>query len=369
MWTASQPIVRWLVVICLDSFALLSGATRHSQSLKSYRWQRMPLGTIRPKGWLHQQASLQAYGFQAAYACSTLHTMVLMGTMKTQQPDSVLIFVDVDGVLNVGLHDPGHSPVSFTEANISQARRMYDNQGKCLHPNAEKLLSIYEYQIGDGDTSRFADLVSSSATGLSSVLVARLAEIIRAAGDQATVVLSSKWRLPKYHKRVEVLEAAISTQLLSPFKFHDKTPLCSEHTAGQRLASIKDYISDFCENHIPRPKFLKVLVLDDFNITALGDWSCGGVLMSSHAIIEGHLLSGIPKYTTATSKLIHPYKQWETASGFTVQIGAGINRNQVDEALSFLCSDQSSCISEIRTSNPLAWSGWNWLIAGPCSTA
>jgi len=262
--------------------------------------------------------------------------MVLMGTLTAQRPDSILIFVDVDGVLNVGLHDPGHSPVSFTELNMKKARCMYDKQGKSLHPNAEKLLELYQRQTGDGDTAKFAELVSSSATGLSPVLVARLAEIIRAAGDQAYVVLSSKWRLPKYHKKVEILETAISYHMSSPFKFHDKTPLCSENAAWQRLSSIKEYISDFCNNHVPRLKFLKVLVLDDFCMTALGDWSCGGVLMSSSTVIEGHLVSGTPNYTTAMSKLIHPYEQWETSSGLRVQIGAGINRKQVDEALIFV---------------------------------
>lgn len=250
-----------------------------------------------------------------------------------------LIFVDVDGVLNVKIGDPGHAPLSLNSLNVERAEAAWAERYSCQPREQqciERVVATCAREIGNGEAGTYKKLTSSPATGLSGLLVGRLAQIIRAAGKGAQVVLSSRWRLPKYARRVKVLENAIGCHLGKPFMFHARTPLCEDQSAAARLLCIGEFAAAHCRKRDGSSARLRMVILDDFHMTALGTWSMNGHRMDSAKDVEEYLLSCIPQSAAAGAKLIHTFDEWMEPGGLAVRIATGLTEDDVGQALSFL---------------------------------
>lgn len=247
------------------------------------------------------------------------------------------IFVDVDGVLNVGIRDHGRAPLLLNEENCDVAAGIEDldtlvgDERECI----EKVLAVMRHSVGKSDVEVYKKLACSSRLQCSGLLVARLADIIRAGGDRCSVVLSSNWRRPKYTKKVSKLEDALSVYLGRAFKFDAATAQAEEATASDRLSCIGAHLARVCDD-AERTGPIKVLVLDDFFITPLNGWACQGNRMTETAHVESYLRGCCKKVTDVAIKLVHCYEEWATPSGLHIQVGSGLTSEQLRASQDFL---------------------------------
>lgn len=249
-----------------------------------------------------------------------------------------LLFLDVDGVLNVGLRDPGNNPVSCSHENLDRAVRMWQDraaftteQRNCV----ERLVAVHDRELGHGEQSTLAALGSAPPFDLSDVLVNRIANIIRAAGHRRSVILSSSWRRPQHLERMKGLERAIARHLGEPFVFDGKTNLAKEVDPSGRLLAIGAYIQQMQTSATK----LRVLVLDDFYITNIGGWSVDGFLVDSVEAAERYIRERPPFAAPALEmsvRVIHTYDEWATPEGLLVQVGTGITKAHLCQACGFL---------------------------------
>lgn len=254
--------------------------------------------------------------------------------MPAPIPAETLILVDVDGVLNVALHDGLNHAVAFNEKNLRTAWKYAEEK-----PLAQSLCSIASRRLGEkGEGATYAELVADPGD-LSQVLVGRLARLIAAAGKAGRVVLSSTWRSPNLQHKRKYLEASISKHLGRPFVFHGCTPDCVEEDAEDRLRILGDYISAFCAQRAATAPKLRVLVLDDFNINPLSGLPCDGEPMANVEVAEQYLLSRAGDTSCVSVRLVHTYDSWETCNGLVVEIGCGLTMAHFSSAMNFLdCS-------------------------------
>jgi len=272
-----------------------------------------------------------------------------LGPAGEPQPhldEETLIFVDVDGVLNLAVRDPEDAaPVGLSHENIDVARKVWAMRKRRLRgePMIERILDVHDRKLeeGEGEAATYAKLAHREAVGLSDVLVERLARLIRTA-PCCTVVLSSTWRMPEHKFRVQRLEAALGHHLGSPrWAFHARTSLAPERGATERLQRIGDFVVDHLARGRGRRE-LRVLVLDDFMVNAFHGWPCGGCPMDSCEAAERYLsdraargLGREPACDLAV-RVIHTYDEWTTASSLFVQVGTGLTIGHFRRAESFL---------------------------------
>jgi hypothetical protein len=252
-----------------------------------------------------------------------------------------LIFVDVDGVLNVGVRDPGHSPLEFTTTNAQCALDKWGKHHDCKQRlTIERLVSAHQRELGHGEQGTYAKYLSHPQFGYSDVFLARLARIIRAAGEHASFVLSSTWRLPKHQSRVKKLEAAISEHLGKVFTFDARTELFLDLTPQDRLRAIRKYVTEYATRHSGMIDQLKVLVLEDFHTTPLGGMGpCDYCEMDSTESIERYLRESVELACTHVKpevRLVHTYDEWTTPEGLLVQLGCGLTMENFYKAINFL---------------------------------
>lgn len=260
-------------------------------------------------------------------------TLSLLGSKSATM--ETLIFVDVDGVLNVNIGDPGNSPMEFNIKNVERALAQWDNRQN-LSPRIraclERIVAVHSRKVCNAEGATFADLVSES-NSLSDVAVGRLAKVIQAAGESCSVVLSSTWRLPRYDCRLRQLEDALSRHLGRPFGFHDRTGLIEDRTADERLRCIGDYVEKYRARVGSTHSNLRVMLLEDFHVRPLGSWACDGRKMNSLADVEEYLCTRAPGIS---AKLIHTFDEWLVEGGLRVQVGTGLTQALVHDALVFL---------------------------------
>jgi len=281
-------------------------------------------------------------------ACAT---SVLRWVMPSPVPVETLILVDVDGVLNVGLHDGRNHAVAFTDDNLQVALGSVACEWK-KNPLAERLCSVASKRLEHGEGATYSHLVADSGN-LSQVLVGRLARLIETAGQASRVVLSSTWRRPTLRCKRKYLEASLSQHLGRPFIFHGCTPDCNEQGAQDRLRILGDYISVFCAHCSAKDPKLRVLVLDDFSINSLSNLSCDGETISNAEAAERYLLSRSGDGSCASVRLVHTYDSWTTCKGLPVAIGCGLTMEHFSSAMSFLCGECQHCVSRMRDGQAL----------------
>uniref|UniRef100_A0A7S3TGC5 Uncharacterized protein n=1 Tax=Strombidinopsis acuminata TaxID=141414 RepID=A0A7S3TGC5_9SPIT len=251
-----------------------------------------------------------------------------------------LIFVDIDGVLNVGVVDPIHGgllALSRNNVERAQQKRVSSAVGASIGI-ADSLLGVHSSAVGGSEGATFAKFLLNPETGVSDELVARLARLIEAA-ERPTVVLSSAWRQPKHSARVQRLEAAIGECLGRAFHFDACTEGEEDYSPEGRLKAIGNFITTFSRRR--RSGGLRALVLEDFHATAFGAWACDGSLMASAMAAEWYLqrCSAVP--AAASIKIIHTYDEWTADRGLEVQAGTGITADLLQDALDFLSSQRA----------------------------
>lgn len=251
-----------------------------------------------------------------------------------------LLFVDVDGVLNVGILDPGRAILSFSIANVTQALQASKAQaGGPVRGAAAKIVSTYRREVGHGEDSTYAKFISSSLE-VSDVMIGRLAQLIHAAGDNCTVVLSSSWRHPQHEGRVQRLEEALSAPLGKKFRFHARTALVEDRSPGMRLRAIGDFVSQRSRRCACPWTRYRVLVLDDFHVSAMDGWRCDGARVDSTAAAEKYLQSRMPGHGDSSARVVHTFDKWTTPSGLAVRVGAGLTSEHFCSAMHFLSGDR-----------------------------
>jgi hypothetical protein len=247
-----------------------------------------------------------------------------------------LIFVDVDGVLNVSVKDPGNSPLIFDTTNAQLALKRRESPSAVTPSIVARLLSVIEQSLPavNGEKTAYMDLIADPSNSLSVTLVHNLAKIVSAAGERCGFVLSSTWRKPGLEARVRTLEALMSKCLGKHFCFSDRTPYKAERCAVDRLETLGDYLAALQVKRGEGAPTLRVLVLDDFNVTPLDGWRCEGRKIGSAEDVEmflSHCAGGDVKV-----KLLHTYDKWAQAGGPSVEVGTGLQQQHVDDAHAFL---------------------------------
>eukprot|EP00931_Biecheleriopsis_adriatica_P117372 TRINITY_DN92898_c0_g1_i1.p1 TRINITY_DN92898_c0_g1~~TRINITY_DN92898_c0_g1_i1.p1 ORF type:complete len:359 (-),score=68.77 TRINITY_DN92898_c0_g1_i1:54-1130(-) len=258
--------------------------------------------------------------------------------LKTQQPkEMLLIFVDIDGVLNIGIKDGPAHPLSLSRENLEKALslprsllRGPDGQ------SAARILAAAEKSLQEkGEAGlTYGDFASGRDVDVAEEMVKRLAKILKAAGPRKLVVLSSTWRQPKHAQRVAKLEALVSKHLGQQFVFDDRTDLNEEVGAAGRLKGIGSYLRQHSER-VGSDTGLRVLVLEDFHISPMGSWKCEGRDITSVEVAQDYLRRCSSGNVNTSVRLIHTYDEWQTRQGL-MQLGSGLTINNYMSALQFV---------------------------------
>lgn len=264
-----------------------------------------------------------------------------------------VILLDVDGVLNVGIADPGSKhPLLLSEHNLDFVNKVEDESG--LHGSALRLHAVMNRGLTHGDTT-YAAFAASNELEVCNELVARLACIINAAGPCAKVIMSSNWRLPQFASRTKQLEDSISAHLGRPFALDGRTRVCKETRGKDRLRTLGDYMESLGRTYATaasRPP--NVLVLDDFSITTFrgGSMDLDGYPIRSHQAAAEYLQRRYSPLGTSVARcaVIHTYDEWRYAEGRTLKIGSGLTQERVCEALQFLGQACPHCSDIVRES-------------------
>lgn len=281
--------------------------------------------------WAPRQLELPAVGHHLVDAAGRPRAAV--GTV---------VFLDVDGVLNVGIKDPPMKPILLSTDNVSKALC----SESALGARIMGVCGRHQRGQAPGGGAAYSELASDASTGVSEVLVGRLAEVLRGAGDGRLVVLASSWRDPSHRPKVERLEQRISHALGEPFRFDDTTRVCKDSSPAARLACIGDYVSDHCGGW---QSSARVLVLEDFHINPLGGWSVDGLPVRGAADVEAYLKSRAPPTSDLSVLLLHTVDQWTSAEGLLEQIGGGLSWQDVERAMKFFAQDMEPSEAIIGT--------------------
>mmetsp|Transcript_106705 Transcript_106705/g.306959 ORF Transcript_106705/g.306959 Transcript_106705/m.306959 type:complete len:190 (+) Transcript_106705:28-597(+) len=168
------------------------------------------------------------------------------------RPPDTIIYVDINGVLNVGIRDDGASPLLLDSENLSMARRARDL--RLLSPQArdyiDRVTSVADRRVGSGEGATYSDYACAGGKQVVDALLARLAQIIRAA-DDPFVVLTSNWRKPKHKEKMRRLEDAISKHMGSPFVFDGATDVADDSNAADRLLCIGEHLRTLLSHALP----------------------------------------------------------------------------------------------------------------------
>jgi len=259
--------------------------------------------------------------------------------MAPTEAVETLIFVDVDGVLNVGIHDEGKAPLLLRDEDVQTAiklaKRGYKGpEASCV----EKLSTLATSQVGFNENDTYEKLMTRQGAEVADILVERLAKVISLAGD-CKVVLSSSWRRPHHRNRRRLLENRIANHLGKPFQFHSSTPIHREEkTAADRLETVGDYVAEFCSSSKETLTALRVLMLEDFFITPMDGWKIKNEKVTSVAVAERYLCQRARSASSCevSAKVCHCYDEVKCGK-LSMQVGTGFTQRLFDEAKSFVC--------------------------------
>jgi len=241
-------------------------------------------------------------------------------------------------VLNVGAKDESRGPLLFMESSMKLALQKIEDGKPC--PSSLRLAALAKRSEEHEDVEPHHSYIIKDGMDLSDVLISRLASVIRAAGKNAMVVLSSSWRKPSHRRRRELLEGCLAKHLpdRSGFTFDAITDLREEKKPEDRLKTIGDFLQRNCNK---KGTSYRALVLEDFFIHSIGGWSCQGISMNSLRDVERYLVrrtSGLAKV-----KFLHTYEEWLTDSGMLMQVGSGLTKRHFEEAMAFVKGASNGC--------------------------
>eukprot|EP00747_Dinoflagellata_sp_TGD_P179682 gnl/TRDRNA2_/TRDRNA2_30879_c0_seq1.p1 gnl/TRDRNA2_/TRDRNA2_30879_c0~~gnl/TRDRNA2_/TRDRNA2_30879_c0_seq1.p1 ORF type:complete len:352 (+),score=51.33 gnl/TRDRNA2_/TRDRNA2_30879_c0_seq1:90-1145(+) len=284
--------------------------------------------------------------------------------VRTNLPKHVdtLIFVDVDGVLNVCVRDSGAIPLAFNKQNMNYSFSVQQQKNSTSDREAAELIrcTFWREVQGEEEGSTYAKYLSDESTELTDVFTCRLAKLIQAAGDRQSVgvILSSAWR--QSGRRIRLLEEKLSHHMGDQFAFDAVTPLGFKDTdPSDRLKAIGDFLAVHCSiinagaSGTSAKRSLRVLVLDDFQVNAMDTWIDSVEAVEKHLVdqmpsvnamdtwidsveaVEKHLVDQMPS-VNASVKIIHTYDEWTTSRGIHVQLGSGLTLQHSNAAAEFL---------------------------------
>jgi len=241
-----------------------------------------------------------------------------------------LLFVDVDGVLNIGISDPGSSPLSCNEENISRAQTH-------TMPSSltQRILSVSSRQVANENTTY--GMLCKGSDHLSDVYVGRLALLVAAAKTRGRVicVLSSSWR--NYFTRgVRALEEALSKHLRAPFTFDAETDAQELKNPSGRACNIGGFLKKWSASCPDISGTVRVLVIEDFGISPLNGWQCGGKPIKCTDDVEAYWRECLPSNIDARVCLIHTFDEWTSGTGMSLKIGSGLTLDHFQKAIKFL---------------------------------
>lgn len=247
---------------------------------------------------------------------------------------ATLLFVDVDGVLNVGLSDGNSNPLAINQDNLRMLERLQKVEGK--ETADAQMLSFLCAQKAEGESLTFAELCRDSGDFVDT-FVERFVKLLQAIGPSATVVLTSTWRLPKHAAKLSSLEDSISKKLRKAFKFEIRTPTNEHETPEGRLRAIATFLGGYLtEKKLKTITHLRALVLEDFHVNPLGSWSCDGQLMTCTEDVETFLRNQIPENIASAAKLLHTYSEWQTLGGKQIRVASGLTQTHFEDGMDFL---------------------------------
>eukprot|EP00929_Paragymnodinium_shiwhaense_P103087 TRINITY_DN66371_c0_g1_i2.p1 TRINITY_DN66371_c0_g1~~TRINITY_DN66371_c0_g1_i2.p1 ORF type:complete len:421 (+),score=67.63 TRINITY_DN66371_c0_g1_i2:65-1264(+) len=237
-------------------------------------------------------------------------------------PVETIIFVDVDGVVNIGAADNRGLPFLLNEDNLQIAAQLRAAGAKTKGDCVERLLVCSQSLIGHGEEGSFSKFACPDKTDLSDVLV----------------------RKPKHKERVRKLESDLSRSLGRPFCFDAATDLVDERTAADRLETIGSFLQKSDQTNLKR-----VLLLEDFFITPCSGWFCGNRHVNCVEDAEDYIRSRARNAQSDLKvKLVHTYAEAVSASGVVVGIGAGLVGRYLRQALSFVDAEAQRTAEEAR---------------------
>lgn len=258
----------------------------------------------------------------------------LRGLRPCHHRVATLLFVDVDGVLNVGLSDGNSNPLAINRDNLRMLERLQKVEGE--ETADVQMLSFLGVQRAEGESLTFAELCKDSGDFVDA-FVERFVKLLQAIGPSATVVLTSTWRLPKHAEKLCSLEAAISKKLCKAFKFEVRTPTNEHESPEGRLRAIAAFLGGYLtEKKLKAITHLRALVLEDFHVNPLGSWSCDGRLMSCTEDVETYLRNRIPENIVSATKLLHTYSEWQTLGGKQIRVASGLTQTHFEDGMEFL---------------------------------
>lgn len=261
-----------------------------------------------------------------------------------------LIFLNVDGVLNVSLHTPGGRNVLLSDATLELARTPPTGRTSLAQgAHIARMQAVLKRELQHGDDS-YADFACSSSDEYSERLVQRLAFIIAAAGPRAEVVLSAAWSFVG----VTLLEQAISKYVGRQFIFKRYSPQRSDVGGVGRLRAIGDHMAAL-QFQGPtgviqdwRSRRLRVLVLDDFNATGFngGEMDIDGEKIRNPQDAASYIgrRCAASTFGCVQCAVVHPFDEWTASDQLSVRMGTGLTLECVCKAAQFLgqaCPDCS----------------------------
>jgi hypothetical protein len=250
----------------------------------------------------------------------------MSGNFANPSSTDTLVFVDVDGVLNLGIQDPG-GMVDFNDVNLKvvedgaamyrRADGIWTCPDEAMRQTVERLEATCQRALepSEGANATYEKFLANSATGFSELLVGRLASLINEAGARGKIVLSSNWRMPRHENKVRKLEASLSRHLGKAFTFDTRTTLRRESGPADRLELIGDFIEKFCSSKAhDQKKSLKVLVLDDFVGNSLANVFIDGKnLVQCAGDAEIYLQRRCAVPAPVSVRVVHTYDSWTTS--------------------------------------------------------
>jgi hypothetical protein len=256
-------------------------------------------------------------------------------SLRVLSDAETLLFIDVDGVLNVAVQDPGSDPAAFSGENLKLARNLA-GQG---NPLADRISTVADRSIPADEEEGSYERFVSEPGDLSDLLVGRLARLIQASGSggSSRIVLASFWRKPQHIERQRFLESRLTAHLGRHFVFDDHTSLREEKGAACRISTIGDYIEGFCQQRAGSYlRKTRVLVLDDFSATALRGLTIDEMPIDSAEGAERYLLNRAGDGSGVSVRVIHTFEEFTAENGMQVSMGCGLRLDYFNQALQFL---------------------------------
>lgn len=270
-----------------------------------------------------------------ATVASTNATNPVVSTIDEEE--ETLIFLDIDGVLNVGINDAENGALLLNDKNLAVITRLAKSPSLAtseMRNNIARVKAVLRAIPSHGDKT-YADFMCEQGFEFSVELTKRFARIVLAAGSNAEVVLSSTWRWPQYEKRVAMLETAVSKFMGRKFRFASSTHLCKERAGVDRLRTIADDMAMLGKQRdVSRP--LNVIVLDDFFFTSFdnGEMDIGDTKIRSRWDAAKYICQRYAPSENANIRctVVHTFTQFHTPDGIEVKLGTGLTMEHVRQA-------------------------------------